>query len=277
MLENIRTVLIHTTHPGNIGASARALKTMGLSDLTLVSPKDFPSQEAIARAANAQDILENAKVVPTLKEALSGSNLILGTSGRSRTLSLPILTPREAANIIMQGLQAGQEARQGMEKTEVRAVQSVQSVQQCEAQSKIALLFGNEQHGLLNEELEVCHYQIQIPTHPEYSSLNLASAVQIVSYEIFYAYCLINSSSFSDATFSSSADLGGSVDLPNFESLTEFYDTLEKVLLDIRFLDPNHPGQMMTRLKRLFSRAKIDKTELTLLRGMLGAIQRVIH
>lgn len=260
MLKKIRTLLLHNSHPGNIGASARALKNMGLSQLSLLSPKEFPSAEAEARASNAQDILANTRVFSSLEEALSGCTWVLGCSGRQRKLSLPIYSPQEAAIKIKQHL------------TENKAL------------GEVAILYGSEKHGLSNEELSSCAAQILIPTASDYASLNLAQAVQIISYELFLAFSsnekpinavLINEENTEKAEQAADEiNLNLEPSLPSYETLAEFYRELEKTLIDIQFLDPKKPGQMMVRLKRLFAKAEIDKTELTLLRGMLSAIRK---
>ena len=271
MLSKIRTVLVHNSHPGNIGASARALKNMGLSQLFLVAPKEFPAKEAEARASNAQDILANTKVFATLEEALVGCTWVLGCSARQRRLSLPLYTAREAAEEIKQNL-----------------IGSLHN----EFSGEIAILYGNEQHGLSNEELAMCAAQIVIPTAEEYASLNLAQAVQIISYELFLSLSqsqdnkdinvknnkenlkLKENAKTKNSTISQTGFPDVNLhEMPNYESLAEFYRELEKMLINIQYLDPKNPGQMMVRLKHLYARAKLDKTELTLLRGMLTAIQ----
>lgn len=251
-LSKIRTILVHNSHPGNIGASARALKNMGLSALYLVAPKEFPSKEAEALASNAQDILATVKVFSTLEEALAGCTWVLGCSARQRKLSLPVFTVREASEKI---------------------------IEHCtQFSGDIAILYGNEQHGLSNEELAMCAAQIVIPTAAEYASLNLAQAVQIVSYELFCAVFAEKERSEVETTLAEAkAEINFKTNLitqtlPNYEALEEFYRALEKVLIHIQYLDPKKPGQMMTRLKHIFTRAKLDKTELTILRGMLAAM-----
>jgi tRNA (cytidine32/uridine32-2'-O)-methyltransferase len=257
MLKKIRTLLLHNSHPGNIGASARALKNMGLSQLSLLSPKEFPSAEAEARASSAQDILANTRVFSSLEEALNGCTWVLGCSARQRKLSLPIFSPQEAAIKIKQHL------------TENKVL------------GEVAILYGNEKHGLSNEELSSCAAQILIPTASDYASLNLAQAVQIISYELFLAFSsnekTMNAVQLMDENAEQAANeinLNLEPSLPSYETLAEFYRELEKTLIDIQFLDPKKPGQMMVRLKRLFAKAEIDKTELTLLRGMLSAIRK---
>lgn len=248
ILSKIRIILVHNSHPGNIGASARALKNMGLSQLCLVKPREFPSKEAEAMASNAQDILEETQVFATLDEALTGCTWVLGCSARERKLSLPIFSAREASGKI----------RDQLINTKFSG--------------EIAILFGNEQHGLSNEELDKCHAQILIPTAAQYASLNLAQAVQIIAYELFLAF--INTKLHDDEMHNKTKSMQDIKDLPSYESLAEFYSELEKTLIQIQFLDPQKPGHMMTRFKQLFARAGLDKTELTLLRGMLTALQK---
>ena len=154
--QNIRVVLINTSHPGNIGAAARAMKTMCLKNLVLVDPKQFPHADASARASGADDILATAKVCSSLDEAIGDCSLVLGASARVRRLSWPMLDPRECAHVVMEAT----------------------------LENKIAILFGREHSGLTNEELSRCHYLVNIPSNSEYGSLNLAAAVQIISYEL---------------------------------------------------------------------------------------------
>lgn len=234
-LDNIRIILIGTTHPGNIGAVARAMKTMGVQQLYLVNPKRFPDALATERAANAFDILEKAKVVSSLAEALENCKLIYGTSARMRALEWPSQELRPAAK------QALQES----------------------SDSQVAFVFGREHSGLTNEELELCHYQIQIPANPEYSSLNLAAAVQIICYELRVAW-LANI----DHTPSETMDWATS------EEIELYYQHLEQVLLLINFIKPGLSGQVIPRLRRLFSRTRIDTRELNILRGILTSIEK---
>ena len=233
MLSNIRIVLINTSHPGNIGSAARAMKTMGLSELYLVSPVHFPDPKADELSAGAADVLSNAVVVSELDQALEGCSLIVGTSTRSRSLPWPILSPREFAEKAMS------------------------------SPEKIAVLFGREKSGLTNEELQRCHFHIQIPSNPEYSSLNLAAAVQVIGYELRVA---------SESSPIKKED-------ENFiaagaKEMEGFYGHLEKVLVDIEFINPLAPRQMMARLRRLFNRARLDEREVNILRGILKEIER---
>lgn len=234
MLNNLRIVLIHTSHPGNIGSAARAMKTMGLSELYLVAPHEFPHPKADEMASGAVDVLANAKVVETLEDAIGDCSLVVGTSARARTIPWPQLTPREFAE------KAIQEAKQ----------------------HKIAVLFGREQSGLTNEELHRCHFHIHIPSNPEYSSLNLASAVQVIAYELLASENKNVSSPEWDCRYATAEELEG------------FYIQLEKVLIELDFLKPSAPRQLMARLRRLFHRVRLDEMEVNILRGILSAVEK---
>jgi tRNA (cytidine32/uridine32-2'-O)-methyltransferase len=234
MLNHIRIVLIETSHPGNIGSVARAMKTMGLKNLYLVNPKLFPHQKAQEMASSAIDVLENAVVVKNLEEAIADCHFVMGTSTRSRTIPWPMLSPRELAEKV------GKEA----------------------SQLKTAILFGREQSGLTNEELHRCHFHVQIPANPEYSSLNIAAAVQVIAYELY------------QASLTESPPIEWDYQLANTTELDGFYAHLEKVLVELEFLNPKAPRQLMTRLRRLFSRAQPDVMEINILRGILGAVQK---
>ncbi len=238
MLERIRIVLINTSHPGNIGSVARAMKTMGLSQLYLVAPQKFPHPKALEMASNAGDLVESAQVVATLDEAIGDCTLVVGTSARSRKIPWPLITPREMA--------------EQMSKEHV--------------ESKIAILFGNEQSGLSNEELQRCHVHIQIPANPLYSSLNLAAAVQVISYELRIAS--LNTSSILDEW---------DYRLATADEMEKFFAHLEKVLIEIDFLKQSAPRKLMTRLRRLFFRTRPDVMEMNILRGMLTAVQERIE
>jgi len=237
MLQRVRVVLINTTHPGNIGATARAMKVMGLDNLHLVTPECFPNADATALASGADDVLQRAKVHPTLESALSGCGLVLGTSARLRSLAMPQLDAREAAR---------------------RALAEV-------AQHEVALLFGRERYGLTNEEMQCCHNLVHIPSNPGYSSLNLAQAVQILCYE------LRMSAMDSDGQ---ALEQSGHVPVDGLQ-MERFYRHLEQALLDIRFLNPAQPRKLMMRLRRLFNRSRPDQNEINILRGILTAAQEV--
>jgi tRNA (cytidine32/uridine32-2'-O)-methyltransferase len=232
-LSHIRIVLVGTTHPGNIGAAARAMKNMGLRDLVLVEPKIFPSAEAIARAAGADDLLAAARVCGTLEEAIADCALVIGASARRRTIPWPQLTPRECARKV------------------------------AEHPVKTAILFGREHSGLSNEELERCHYLLHIPCDSEFSSLNVAAALQVVTYEIFVA-----------AQFEPIAEKPMSPPA-TADQMASFYRHLEDTLHDIRFLhEKKSSPSLMRRLRRLFNRARLEQKEIHILRGILNAIQR---
>jgi TrmH family RNA methyltransferase len=234
-LSRVRIVLINTTHPGNIGAAARAMKVMGLSSLHLVTPKIFPNAEATAMASGADDLLQSAVVHDSLDSALAGCPLVLGTSARMRSLPMPMLDARRAAKQAL--VESGSHA--------------------------VALLFGRERYGLTNEEMQRCQYLVNISSNPDYSSLNLAQAVQILCYELRVA-----AQGFSDISI---APLDWEpVDDKQMEGL---FAHLEQTLLDIRFLNPKQPKRLMLRLRRLFNRARPDQNEINILRGILKASQ----
>lgn len=234
--DNIRIVLVNTSHPGNIGAAARAMKNMGLNQLVLVQPEEYPSGVAVGRAASALDVLESARVVDSLNEALADCTLVIGTSARSRSIPWPMLTPRECAARVMAEQQ----------------------------QAKVALVFGREDTGLHNEELQLCHYHVQIPTNPDYSSLNLAAAVLVLCYEIYQ---------LSQAGAPADNNEQWDQALATAAQVEHFYGHLEKVLVDLDFHDPDNPRQLMQRLRRLFGRVRLDVMELNILRGILTEIE----
>lgn len=241
MLESIRIVMIETTHAGNIGAAARAMKNMGLQRLYLVKPRSFPHEEASARASGADDILQNAVVCQSLDEALVGCRQVFGASARSeRSLPWPIITARDCGEQIMARF-AGQE---------------------------VALVFGRESSGLTNEELERCHQLLHIPCDPGFSSLNVAAAIQVVSYELRTA-CLQQQQVGSEAVESGGGDV-----LISAEELERLYQHLEQTMVQVGFLDPDNPRHLMRRMRRLFQRARVEQTEYNILRGILSAIQK---
>ena len=233
VLARIRIVLVNPSDPGNIGAVARAMKTMGFRYLYLVAPEAFPHRKASVRASNALDILANTVVVDRLEEALKDCHLVFGTSTRVRELNWISLAAREAAEKI----------------TEM-------------PRQEMAILFGRERCGLNNQELQQCHFQITIPANPEYSSLNLAAAVQIICYELRMAFLNKKTPAIQQR------------DLAKVEQLEYFYQHLESVLMSIDFLQPVRSQQIMDRLRRLFSRAELDESEVKILRGVLSATQK---
>lgn len=233
----IRTVLVATSHPGNIGSSARALKTMGFSRLYLVKPKIFPDIRAHEMSAGADDLLDKCVIVDSLNEALMGCQLVIATSARPRGLSLPGLTPPECAKLI--------------------ASQS--------DETEVAIVFGREHAGLTNEELLQCHFHVNIPGNPDYSSLNLAQAVQIMMYELRMTHLS------PVAPVASSKEI-----MARVEDVEQFYAHLTDVLLAIGFLKPKNPGKVQARLRRLFTRVRFEQMEVTMLRGILSHIQKAL-
>jgi TrmH family RNA methyltransferase len=230
-------VLVETSHPGNIGAAARAMKNMGLSELRLVNPKQFPSAEATARASGADDVLAAAQQFESIDVAVADATLVIGASARSRSLPVPMLDPRGCAEQVRAHTGAG----------------------------KAVIVFGRERTGLTNEELNLCHYLVQIPVNPEYPSLNVAAAVQVVSYELRMALLT------TDAVVSQpDAD----TDYATAQQMEQFYQHLEQTLIELEFLDPANPRQLMRRLRRLFNRARPDQNEVNILRGILTAVNR---
>jgi tRNA (cytidine32/uridine32-2'-O)-methyltransferase len=240
-LENIRIVLVNTSHPGNVGAVARAMKNMGLSKLYLVAPRQFPDEQATWRAVSAADILESAVVTDTLQEAVGDCRFVVGTSARGRRIPWPLLDPRRCAER-MDG-----ESEQG----------------------EVAVLFGREDRGLTNDELKVCNLHLNIPTSADYSSLNLAMAVQIVCYELRMLLDMPNLPNRQDAQWDAPFVTG--------DSMEHFYNHLERTLIDIEFLDPAAPRQLMQRMRRLYSRVRLDKMELNILRGILSDTQKWVE
>lgn len=235
---NIRIVLVNPSHPGNIGAVARAMKTMGLGQLYLVAPKRFPDKQAVIMASHADDLLENAVVVETLAEAIGDCGAVFGTSNRVREISWKFFDPNQAADQIV---------------TQAKS-------------TSIAILFGREDSGLTNEELQQCHYQIIIPTNPEYSSLNIAAAVQVICYEIRMA------SLGENKLIHEMTD-----EYASHKELENFYAHLDKVLWQIDFLKSTRSSHIMNRMRRLINRAQPEKKEVKILRGILTAVENKIR
>ncbi len=237
MLDSIRIVLSHPQHPGNIGACARAMKTMGLSDLRLVNPREYPSEEANMRARGGLDVLQSARVHNSLGEAISDCELVIGTSARERSLDFEVLNPREMAERIA-----------------------------AEAPGRpVAILFGRENNGLDNDELSRCHFHVMVPANPAYSSLNIGSAVQIMAYELRMR-ALAAMPQKSDEMPRASA-----------EQLDQFFVHLEDVLKEIDFLKPTASTQLMPKFRRLYLRAKPTTEELNILRGVLRATRESLQ
>jgi len=245
MLANIRIVLVNTSHTGNIGSVARAMKTMGLSQLTLVDPVQAPDSHASALAAGATDILAQAKTVGTLAEAISDCGLSIATSARNRTLDWPLLNPRECGSKVLDE----------------------------SPQYPVALVFGRENSGLTNDELQQCDFHVHIPSNPDYSSLNLAMAVQTLSYEIRMQW-LERQQGEAESDRESSHELN---EYPSGENMERFYQHLEATLLETNFIVRQHPGQVMAKLRRLFTRARPEVNELNILRGILASVDKRIQ
>jgi TrmH family RNA methyltransferase len=234
---SIRIVLVGTSHPGNVGSAARAMKTMGLDALWLVAPDRFPATEATVMAAGADDVLQRAHVVPDLRSAIADCGLIVGTTARGRHLPWRIVEPREAALEVAAASQS----------------------------SEVAILFGNERTGLENEQLQLCHTLLTIPTGHVYTSLNLAMAVQVVAYEV----CL----ALRDRAGHGPLHDDGPVPLASASEMEKFYAHLAQVLDEINFRDRTNSGHLMARLRRLFQRTVLDQNEMNILRGILTAVQ----
>lgn len=240
----IKIVLVEPSHPGNIGAAARAAKTMCIENLVLVNPEDFPSGQARARATGAIDVLERAVICDSLKDAIADCTFVVGASARERGLQCPEITPDNL------GLRVWQELEQG----------------------NVAIVFGRESSGLTNEELDQCHYLTTIPANWEFSSLNLASAVQVIGYEIYSAYLKKSSA---DKTESHDLQASGETDpLATVEQLESLFEHMQQVLQEIEFFDPKQPKLLMRRLRHLYSRARPTLVETNILRGILSATQK---
>ncbi|MGU3144588.1 tRNA (cytosine(32)/uridine(32)-2'-O)-methyltransferase TrmJ [Vibrio cholerae] len=239
MLERVKVVLVGTTHSGNIGSAARAMKVMGLSQMVLVDSQCQVDAQAIALAAGASEIALNAQIYPTLEAAVADCGLVVGTSARSRTLEWPMLEPRECGEKLIS------EANQ----------------------HSVAMVFGRERTGLTNDELQLCHYHVCVPANPEYSSLNLAMAVQLLSYEVRMAYLALQQSSQSSTL---------QEEYPRHQELERFYAHLEQVIMQTEFISAQQPGQVMNKLRRMFTRARPEAQEINTLRGILTSVQKSI-
>ncbi len=234
----VRVVLVETSHPGNIGASARAMKTMGLSELVLVAPKSFPSADATARASGADDVLAGASVCASLGEAIADCVHVVGASARSRSLQWPTIDARNCAAQLWERAAAG----------------------------PVAVVFGPEHSGLTNEQLARCHELVHIPANPDYSSLNLAMAVQVVCYELLMAHAEIGTWRAGLQEEERDAPLATA------DEVEAFHIHLEDLMRRTGFLNPDHPRQLKLRLRRIFNRAQLDQTEVNILRGLFSAV-----
>ncbi len=230
----IRMVLVETSHPGNIGATARAMKNMELTELYLVRPERFPDAEATSRASGADDLLANAVVCDTLEQALEGCQLVFATSARLRSLAWPQVDARGCGEMIA--------ARSEVE--------------------RVAVMFGREYAGLTNEELGRSHYLVHIPVNPQFSSLNLGAAVQVIAYETMMAR---------QREMATSRERD---ELAPMEDVERFYQHLEETMVQVGFLDPANPKHLMQRLRRLYNRAQLERVEINILRGILTGTQK---
>ena len=230
----LRIVLSHPSHPGNIGAAARAMKTMGFDDLALVAPRHFPDPDAVAMAAGAADVLSRARVTETLEAALADCTLSVGFSARGRDLSHAPLALRDVVPEILSAAQSG----------------------------VVALVFGNETSGLSNEELLRCQRLAHIPANPAYSSLNLAAAVQVACYEL------------AASAGAHALPASGAGDAATGEDVAGFFAHLESAVHASGYVEPENPGRFMERMRRLFARSGLERTEVRVLRGMLAAFEK---
>ncbi|MDG2019564.1 MAG: RNA methyltransferase, partial [SAR86 cluster bacterium] len=235
LLNSVKIVLVGTTHPGNIGATARAMKNMGFRNLSLVKPKEFPSDVATYRSKAAKDILENALIFNNLEEAVVDCELVIGTSARDRKVPWPILSPKESAEEVSKSLKI----------------------------HKIAIVFGREDRGLTNEELGLCNYHVHIPTDPEYSSLNLSQAVQILVYEIRMA-----------VLFDDENQGYWDVELANNNQTEMLIQHMDELMQEVEFYDVDNPRKLLLRVRRFFKRSRIDVMETNIFRGLFATIQK---
>ena len=254
LFDRVRFVLVETSRPGNIGAAARAMKTMGFHDLVLVKPRYehvLMHEEAVAFASGAQDVLQQARIVNSLDEAIADCNVVAGLSARLREFSPPLMQPREFAASISASMAASTAASTADDST-----------------LQAALVFGNERFGLSNEQVERCNVLLHVPTNPDYSSLNLAQAVQIMAYECRMA---------TESSTHMPSGIGFQGELAKAEQIEGMFNHLEQALIDIDFLDPAHPKKLMSRLRRLFSRSALESEEVNILRGIAQHIQQKNH
>ena len=239
--DSIKIVLVGTTHPGNIGAAARAIKTMGFRNLNLVSPKEFPSDEAIYRSKAAKDILERASTYETLLESVKECEMVIGTSARNRKVPWPVLNPKEASKEINLAVKDN---------------------------SKVAIVFGREDRGLTNEELGLCNLHLHIPTNEDYTSLNLAQAVQIVTYEIRMNF--LESENLKN-------DQEWDVQLASAEQTEKLIEHMDELMKDVEFYDTENPRKLLMRVRRFFKRSGIDVMETNIFRGLFSTIQKKLN
>ncbi len=252
MYQQVRIVLMNTSHAGNIGAVARAIKNMGFCQLWLVSPTDFRNDVAMGRASGAVDILDGAQVVNSFAEAVEGCVAVFGTSARGRRIPWPVMNPRDCAAKVQDLIAAD------------------------DAQRSVAVVFGQEDRGLSNEELQRCNYHVHIPSNPDYSSLNLAMAVQVVLYELRMHDLLQGEKGGSQlAPTCSPADPGWDEAVASVNEVEGFISHFEQAMIATGFLDPDNPRQLMTRIRRLFQRAHMDRMEINIMRGFFKEVLKL--
>ena len=235
LLNSIKVVLVGTTHPGNIGATARAMKNMGIVNLALVAPKEFPSDVATYRSKAAKDVLENAELFDTLKMAVSNCELVIGTSARERKVPWPILNPKDASQEVSRGV----------------------------LNNKVAIVFGREDRGLTNDELGLCNLHVHIPTDPAYSSLNLSQAVQIMVYEM-------RSSILENQENEEYWD----VEFADNDQTERLINHMDELMQEVDFYEIDNPRKLLLRVRRFFKRSRIDVMEVNIFRGLFAAIQK---
>lgn len=282
LAEYVTVVLVRTSHPGNVGAVARAMKNMGLKKLVLVNPSEayerndkgelvylspLNAHDAVRRASGAENILQGANICDTLDQALADSQIVIGASARSRKMTWPLMNPRDCASLVLG-------------KVVSLAAKESGKVEP----NRVSLIFGNEASGLSNEELQRCHYHVNIPAVESFSSLNLAMAVQLITYELRMALLMVNEGEGVDKLKSapthqaiapvSSGEETWDEPLASVTEVEGFFQHLEKALTDIGFHDPKNPRQLMTRMRRLYQRVHLDKMEVNILRGILTATQK---
>lgn len=234
-LENIKIILVETTHPGNIGAAARAMKNMCLENLALVNPQCPVGEIAFARSSGAHSVLDNMQQFDTLQQAVADCHVVFGTSARIRSMPMPFVSPEQAC----------------------------EEIHNKDPDNKIAIVFGREHSGLTNEEMDCCHYALTIPTNEKFSSLNVASAVQVVSYELY-----------KNSERNDQKPIKDDIERASMQEVQDFIEHLEKTLVDIEFLDPTNPKLLMKRLTQLSMRQQLSKNEVSIFRGVLTAINK---
>lgn len=246
-LDQIRVVMVNTSDSGNLGSAARAMKTMGFKDLCLVAPLDPPTTaKAVSRASGAADILHHARIVDTLDDAIADCQLVVGASARMRTIPWPLLSPVSLGQI----------------------------VEEAPADTRVAILFGREDSGLTNEELQRCHYHVTIPGNPEYCVMNVSQAIQVICYQLRQSLVEAPRLSQSPRDVLGEAMEGWDSPLAAQQEMERFFEHFEAVMLELDFFDPNNPRQLLTRVRRLFNRARLDQREVNVLRGVLTAMQK---